>query len=105
MNVSIATPQALPVQTEGRIGSISPDGRTAVLFRAVREAVVVDLASGVAHASTAFGGDFQSFVWSPDSRYLFYIGASHNLSVFDRQTDELKALGMANILALASRPS
>ena len=105
VNVSIATPQALPVQAEGRIGSISPDGRTAVLSRAVREAVLVDLVSGVAHATTTFGGDFQSFVWSADSRYLFYIGASHNLSVFDRQTDEIEALGMANILALASRPS
>ena len=76
-----------------------------MLFRALRETVFVDLMSGLTQTITSFGGEFQSFAWSTDSRYLFYIGATHNLMVFDRQTRDLKALGFANILALASRPS
>ena len=100
----VATPPALPVLTSGRLGSISPDGRTAVLFRAEREAIFVDLASGTGQGISSIAGDFQSFVWSTDSRYLFYIGGGYKLYVFDRDTRVLKVLGVNNVLALAGRP-
>jgi hypothetical protein len=93
----------LPVLTSGRLGSISPDGHTAVLFRAGREAIFVDLVSGTGRG-ISIAGDFQSFVWSTDSRYLFYIGGGYKLYVFDRDTSNLKMLGVNNVFALAGRP-
>ena len=99
----VATSPTQPVQPEGRIGSISPDGHTAVLFRAEREAIFVDLASGTGQGISSIAGDFQSFVWSTDSRYLFYIGSGNKLNVFDRDTRSLKVLGVNNVLALAGR--
>ena len=99
------TPQSFPALTEGRLGSISPDGRTAVVLRAEREAVFVDLATGIGQGVSSIAGEFQSFVWSTESRYLFYIGGGYKLVAFDRETRNNKPLGVVNVLALASRPS
>jgi hypothetical protein len=100
-----ATPQSFPVLTEGRMGSISPDGLTAVVFRADREAVFVDLVTGIGQGVSSTSGEFQSFLWSTDSRYLFWITGSHQLFAFDRNTRDFIPLGINNVLALAGRPS
>jgi hypothetical protein len=100
----VATPRSQPVQPDGRIGSISPDGHTAVLFNAEREAIFVDLASGTGQGISSIAGDFQSFVWSPDSRYLFWITGNNKLFAFDRDTRDFLPLGISNVLALAGRP-
>jgi len=102
---AVATPQSFPLLTDGRLGSISPDGRTAVLFRQPREVIFVDLESGTGRGISSIAGEFQSFVWSTDSRYLFYIGGGYKLYVFDRDTGNLKTLGVNNVFALAGRPS
>ena len=101
---AVAIPQSPAISTNDRIGSISPDGRTAVLFRAEREVIFVDMASGTGQGITAIAGDFQSFVWSSDSRYLFYIGGGYRLFAFDRETRKLKPLGVNNVFALVGRP-
>jgi hypothetical protein len=102
---SAATPQRLPGAGQARVGTISPDGRTAVLFRSTRETVVVDLVSGIGQGVNAIAGDSQSFVWSTDSRYLFFIGGGYRLSSFDRDTRQVQMLGVNNVFALAGRPS
>jgi hypothetical protein len=98
-------PQVHPVQPAGRIGSISPDGQTALLFRTANEALFVDLKDGVAQGVGSVASAFQSFVWSADSRYAFYIQADHTLAAFDREERQSKSLGVNNVLALASRPN
>ena len=65
-----ATPLSIPVLAEGRLGSISPDGLTAAVFRAEREVGFVDLVTGISQGVSAVAGEFQSFVWSPNSRYV-----------------------------------
>ena len=105
LDFALTTPQSFPVQPEGRLGSISPDGHSALLFRAQSEPVFVDLASGAAQGGIPIVGVFQSLVWSTDSRYLFFIGGGYKLWAFDRETRNLKPLGINNVLALASRPS
>ncbi|MEO8696482.1 MAG: hypothetical protein ABI658_23415 [Acidimicrobiales bacterium] len=97
------TPPSFPVLAEGRIGSISPDGHTAAVFRAQREVVFVDLVTGFGQGISAIGGEFQSFVWSPNSRYLFWITGNNKLFAFDRDTRDFIPLGTNNILALAGR--
>jgi hypothetical protein len=104
LDLASTTPPSLPVQPDGRIGSISPDGRTAVLFRAQREVFFVDLLSGIGQGVSAIGGEFQSFVWSPDSRYLFWITGNNKLFAFDRDTRDFLPLGISNVMALAGRP-
>lgn len=104
LDASAAIPQRLPTAGQGRVGSISPDGRTAALFRTTREAIFVDLATGIGQGVSAIGGAFQSFAWSRDSRYLFHIGNGNELSVFDRDTRDYLPLGIGNVLALAGRP-
>jgi hypothetical protein len=44
-----------------------------------REAIFVDCGSGTGQGISSIAGDFQSFVWSTDSRYLFYIARQHKL--------------------------
>ncbi|MEO5837541.1 MAG: hypothetical protein ABIQ73_03210 [Acidimicrobiales bacterium] len=105
LDASAAIPQRLPTAGQGRVGSISPDGRTAALFRTTREAVFVDLVPGIGQGVSSILGEFQSFAWSTDSRYLFYIGGGYQLHVFDRETRGLVPIGVNNVRALASRPS
>ena len=62
------------------------------------------LGNGHGQGVTAIDGEFQSLVWSPDSRYLFGITGTHKLFAFDRDTRDLKMIGMSNVLALAGRP-
>ena len=97
-------PVLQPVQPGGRIGSISPDGQTALLFRTANEAVFVDMKDGTAQGVGSVASAFQSFVWSADSRYAFFIQANHTLVAFDREERHIKSLGVNNVLALASRP-
>ena len=81
--------------------------------------VFVDAASGTTRGARAVqvGEVFASQVlpyfdqyalshrfWSADSRYVFFISAAHSLRVFDRETRNIKSLGVNNVLALASRP-
>jgi hypothetical protein len=98
------TPQSFPPQPQGRIGSISPDGRTAALFHTGEGIVFVDLRVGASRGDSTVAGEFQSLVWSSDSRYLFFIRGGYQLSVFDRDTLGVNTLGVDNVLAVASRP-
>jgi hypothetical protein len=104
LDASAAVPQRLPTAGQGRVGSISPDGRTGVLFRTTNEAIFVDLVTGIGQGVSAIGGEFQSLVWSPGSRYLFGITGNHKLFAFDRDTRDLKMIGISNVLTLAGRP-
>ena len=93
------------MQPDGRIGSISPDGQTALLFRTTNEAVFVDMKDGTVQGVGSVASAFQSFVWSADSRYAFYIHGNHTLAAFDRDERHITSLGVNNVLALASRPN
>jgi hypothetical protein len=96
-------------------GVISPDGTTAALLGLDQTAspafYLLDLASGRQTAMPAgirpLGAD-GTFVWSPDSRWLFAASAIGQLSVIDRRTGHAHQLPTAlppiNQLALTTTP-
>ena len=83
-------------------GVISPDGRTAALFREEFGGYLVlhlvDLTSGAERATgvtLAPPSDPQGpFVWSPDSRWLFAADSHEQLTVIDNSTGRVHYLGV-----------
>jgi hypothetical protein len=82
-------------------GLISPDGRLAALpsyglgdSRAVR---FVDLRTGAEHSvTTAFGGQgWPALLWSPDSRWLFWVTSDGTVKAMDPRTGQVSGLGVA----------
>ncbi len=98
----------------GGLGAISPDGSTAALFAldsgTAPNLRLLDLATGVSHATdVSFDPDYAfgsgSFVWSPDSRWLFAAGADGGIAVINRSTmrsTEL-ATGLPSVSQVALR--
>jgi hypothetical protein len=89
------------IGANGGLGVISPDGSVAALFAldsgTAPNLRLLDLATGVSHATdVSFDPDdaFESgsFVWSPDSRWLFAAGADGRIAVIDRTTMRSTAL-------------
>jgi hypothetical protein len=85
------------------LGSISPDGRTAALPRSgggvADDAVdLVDLGSGTQHSvevgRTTASQSGPSFVWSPDSRWLFATDSAGQILSIDRSTGRATPLGV-----------
>jgi hypothetical protein len=83
-------------------GLISPDGRTAALFRAEFTGYLalhlIDLATGADRATgvtLAPPSDLPGpFVWSPDSRWLFAADSHEQLTVVDNRTGRVHFLGV-----------
>jgi hypothetical protein len=87
-------------------GVISPDGRTAALFRAeiftgdlavhlIDLATGADRATGVTLTPPSDTLDPQGpLVWSPDSRWLFAADSREQLTVIDKRTDRVHFLGV-----------
>lgn len=80
-----------PVSTWGpeRSSPMSPDGSAVVVvgsFDSASELGIVDLATG-AYAAVSTGGLGGSFVWSPDSRFLFHL-ENGVITAYDRETGE-----------------
>ena len=88
-------------------GVISPDGRTAALFRAeiftgdlavhlIDLATGADRATGVTLTPPSDTLDPQGpLVWSPDSRWLFAADSHEQLTVIDNRTGRVQFLGVA----------
>jgi hypothetical protein len=78
-------------------GAISPDGTTAALLRFNDDATptfyLLDLSSGARRQipTTPLNAD-QTFVWSPDSRWLFAVDAIGQINVIDRRSGQDRAL-------------
>jgi hypothetical protein len=94
------------------VGTVSPDGRTAALVRAVnntRSLHFLDLRSGhdrvVARAVESGVGDDGTLVWSPDSRWLFTIAGGQPRAIEARTG---RAVGLdvrlSKVEQLALRP-
>jgi hypothetical protein len=90
------------VRYSGGGGVISPDGRTAALFRAEFSGYLalhlIDLATGADRptgVTLAPPSDPQGpFVWSPDSRWLFAADSHEQLTVIDTRTGRVHFLGV-----------
>lgn len=87
----------------GAIGSISPDGSTAVVTQVNRSSgpvvTLLDLASGRRHLATELGNgqpfyDGSGFAWSPDSRWLFAVDDGGVLAV-DVRNGKTQPLGIS----------
>jgi hypothetical protein len=94
---------ALPVAISRYSGGvISPDGRTAAMFRAEFTGYLalhlIDLATGADRGTgvaLAPPSDPQGpFVWSPDSRWLFAADSHEQLTVIDNRTGRVHFLGV-----------
>lgn len=91
-------------------GAISPDGRTAALYRTDGKPAVVhllNLRSGVERRlGIQVTGDPQALAWSPDCRWLFVAGANGGLHAVDARTGAVHGLGAAlpPVSQLAIRP-
>jgi hypothetical protein len=95
-----------PVDTYAPGGVISPDGNTAVVLQNANSAAatalyLLDLSSGAARRTAVSissnqdnGGYGSSFVWSPDSRWLFVDDAKGRLLVLDSHTGHAVDLGV-----------
>jgi hypothetical protein len=87
-------------------GSISPDGRTAALPRSgggvADDAIdLIDLEGGTRYSAelgrttvSQASQDGPSFVWSPDSRWLFAVDGVGQVLVVNRATGKTTPLGM-----------
>ncbi|MDP9116269.1 MAG: hypothetical protein M3O28_03205 [Actinomycetota bacterium] len=95
-----------PVDTYAQGGVISPDGNTAAVLQnanssAATPLYLLDLSSGAARRTAVSissnqdnGGYGSSFVWSPDSRWLFVDDADGRLQVLDSHTGHAVDLGV-----------
>jgi WD40 repeat protein len=82
-------------------GAISPDGRLVALVSATQSGArtlhLVDLGTGADRLLTippAGGRLGDTVAWSPDSSFLFVLGAAGDLSVLDAATGEPQELGV-----------
>lgn len=87
----------------GDVGVIAPDGSRAALIRMTNTSVpvlhVIDLATGDDHesavsidADNTYGGG--QMVWSPDSRWLFVVGANGRIVALEPRTMRILDLGV-----------
>src|SRR5581483_8533137 len=95
-------------------GVVSPDGRLAAVARpsANRRFAIdlIQLGSGAERTVLDIPDavfDDQTMVWSPDSRYLFVIGAGGSIQVIDSRSLQHVDLGvqLPSALQLAIRPA
>ena len=98
----------------GPTGAISPDGHTAAVFATdpagTQTVTLLDLDSGKRrplHLPLTQSGEEASIVWSPDSRWLFAIGADGQPRTVDPHTGKVGSLGVAlpDVSQLAIRPN
>jgi hypothetical protein len=97
--------------TANASGVISPDGRMAAIYTeepGPNGAVhLIDLSTGADHPlGVSATGDDGTFVWSPDSRWLFVAGTDFRLHAFDATgKDHDLGVGLPALNQLAVRPA
>jgi hypothetical protein len=100
-----------PTTTAYETGVVSPDGRTAAIWRFAQSEVpalrLIDLATGADHGvpvSPPQGGD-GTLLWSPDSRTLLGVDSDFHVFAVDRATERITRLGnvLPQLVQLAGR--
>ncbi|MGI8760566.1 MAG: hypothetical protein ACR2LF_04585 [Jatrophihabitantaceae bacterium] len=88
----------------GPVGAIAPDGRTAAIFKVgagnTSTIYLLDLSTGATHRpalSVDQAGYDGTVVWSPDSRWLFAVGADGGLEALDTHTGTVTGLSTVGI--------
>lgn len=93
--------------TVSRLGRVAPSGTVAAvhLSRGESRLAIVDLDSGEQVTSRATGG-VADVVWSPDSRFVYYVGPDGEIHVVDLTApdeDQILDIGTEPVLDLAPR--
>ena len=95
-------------------GAISPDGHTAAVFAidsaGTQTMILLDLESGThrpVRLALDQSGDEATVAWSPDSRWLFAVGADGQPRTVDPHTGKVGSLGVTlpDVSQLAIRPN